>query len=163
MLKILSRVPYANSDYYMSFEMGNYKHRMRVSAYLISPTIHNNGETICFSFWVFMFTSDASHTKIGSLSVSKHLLLCLDSRILVHPKISIWMRGEIMFFYIYKSVNIINSSPIQLRRCMYGHSSTEKEPSQWIWDQNCPLAFIKQFLAKKSRKDDHPILRNFQT
>ena len=64
---------YEGVDYYMEFDLGNYKHRLRDSAYLSSPTLKNagDGSKICLSFWAFMFTNIATETDIGSLSVRK--------------------------------------------------------------------------------------------
>ncbi|RXG67282.1 MAM and LDL-receptor class A domain-containing protein 2, partial [Armadillidium vulgare] len=63
-----TQVPFVGEDYYMSFELGNYKHRIRDKAYLISPTIPNDINGICLSFWVHMFTNVPTETSVGALT-----------------------------------------------------------------------------------------------
>ncbi|RXG51148.1 MAM and LDL-receptor class A domain-containing protein 2 [Armadillidium vulgare] len=65
-----TQVPFVGEDYYMSFELGNYKHRIRDKAYLISPTIPNDINGICLSFWVHMFTNVPTETSVGALTTN---------------------------------------------------------------------------------------------
>ncbi|CAL4079967.1 unnamed protein product, partial [Meganyctiphanes norvegica] len=56
-------------DQYMKWDISNYQYKSLEKSLLISPEITESESPICLSFWVYMYSTVATVTKLGALAV----------------------------------------------------------------------------------------------